>query len=265
MTEIEQLVATIKRELKRQRLTYRDVAKVLKLSEASVKRTFAAESFTLERIAQVATMLGFTLAEIAQQAAAEAPRVSTLTERQEKELIADEKLLLVAVCALNHWTVADILATYTLTKPEGIKRLVQLDRLRLIELLPNDRIRILVSRDFDWLPNGPMHRFFLQYGQAHFLASAFAAANETMAFAHGMLTDAAVMELQSELRKVKTRFAELHQEGLATPRRERRGTGLLLALREWEPPAFTRLRREDAAPAPLAYNVASPRINRIQK
>ena len=39
MTETEQLVATVKRQLKRQRLTYHDVAKALRLSEASVKRT----------------------------------------------------------------------------------------------------------------------------------------------------------------------------------------------------------------------------------
>lgn len=243
MAEVEQLVASVKRQLRRQRLSYRDVAAALRISEASVKRTFASGRFTLERLAQVGKLIGYSLAELAQLAADEAPRVSTLTERQENELVADEKLLLVAVCALNHWSVTDITSTYRVTKAECIKRLVRLDRLRLIELLANDRIRIIVARDFDWLPNGPIRRYFLKRGQADFLANAFAGPRETMAFVHGMLTEAGAAELQAELRKLRARFADLHDEGLVAPLGERRGTALLFALREWEPPAFTALRR----------------------
>ncbi|MBE0624567.1 MAG: transcriptional regulator [Burkholderiales bacterium] len=243
MTEIEQLITTLKRQLKRQGLTYRDVATALKLSEASVKRTFASGRFTLDRLVEVGNLLGFSLAELAQQASAEAPRLSTLTERQEKELVSDNKLLLVAVCALNHWTLADMVSAYRLSQADCISRIVRLDRLRLIDLLPNNRIRIVVARDFDWLPGGPIQQFFLKHGQADFLASRFGGPKDALAFAHGMLTDASVAEVQAELRKLRKKFAELHQEDLATPMDQRRGTALLLALREWELPGFAALRR----------------------
>ena len=243
MTEIEQLIATLKRQLKRQGMNYRDVAAALNLSEASVKRTFASGRFTLDRLVEVGNLLGFSLAELAQQASTEAPRLSTLTQLQEKELVSDNKLLLVAVCALTHWTQADMVSAYRLSQADCISRLVRLDRLRLIDLLPNNRIRIVVARDFDWLPGGPIQQFFLKHGQADFLASGFGAPKDALAFAHGMLTNASVTEVQAELRKLRKKFAELHQEDLAAPMDRRRGTALLLALRDWELPGFAALRR----------------------
>ena len=58
-----------------------------------------------------------------------------------------------------------------------------------------------------------------------------------------MLTDAAVERVQVELRKLRQKFAELHEECLAAPLAKRHGTGLLLATREWEIRAFVALRR----------------------
>ena len=52
----------------------------------------------------------------------------------------------------------------------------------------------------------------------------------------------------AELRRLRTRFSALHDEGVAVPMAQRHGVGLLLALREWEPEAFSSLRREMAVP-----------------
>ena len=69
MNEISQLIKTLKRRLKIQGMTYRELAAALNLSEASVKRLFASERFTLDRIVEIANLLGYTLAELAQEAA----------------------------------------------------------------------------------------------------------------------------------------------------------------------------------------------------
>jgi transcriptional regulator with XRE-family HTH domain len=243
MSELDQLLTTLKRQLKARGMTYRDLAGELDLSEASVKRLFASGSFTLERLLQISHLLGFTLAELSQEAAASSQRLHTLSEAQERELVSDDRLLLVAVCVLNQWSLADILSVYRLSEAEAIRCLVRLDRLRLIELLPGNRVRLNVARDFDWLPDGPIHRFFLRQGLGEFLASDFAGADQALGFAHGMLTEPALAQLQAEVRRLRQRFAELHEESLSAPRARRRGCGLLLALREWELGAFTALRR----------------------
>jgi predicted nucleotidyltransferase len=58
MSEVTQLITTLKRQLKQQGKTYRDVALALDLSEASVKRLFASESFALEDAGGVAAAEG---------------------------------------------------------------------------------------------------------------------------------------------------------------------------------------------------------------
>lgn len=247
MTEITQLLNTIKYQLKQQGKTYRDVAVALELSEASIKRMFREGSdapITLERLLQISHFLGFSLAELTLEASIAQAKIKTLTVAQERELVSDDALLLVAVCAINHWSMADILQAYTLSETECLKKLLKLDQLRLISLLPGNRIRLNISRDFDWLLEGPIRHYFREQGMADFLSSHFHQENESFSFPHGMLTDAAARKMQTELRQLKHRFAELHAESLNAPLKKRNGTALLMAMRVWEPESFAQRRRK---------------------
>jgi transcriptional regulator with XRE-family HTH domain len=242
-TEIVQLVATIKRELKAQGLTYRDVGRALKISEASVKRVFASERFTVARLAQVSQLLGLTLAELLQESTSSLPPLDVLTREQETQLVSDDKLLLVAVCSLNHWSLTDITSVYDIPKQEAVKRLRILDRMGIIELLPGDRIRRRAKRDFDWIPDGPIRSFFSKQGLNNFLEGPFDPEDESLDFANGMLTRAAQAELRLELRRLRSKLVTLHEQSIPARLEEKDGIGLLLAIRQWEPPAFRRMRR----------------------
>ena len=56
---------------------------------------------------------------------------------------------------------SDILEHYQLSEATCIKRTCfKLDQLRLITLLPGNRIRLNISRDFDWIPGGPIRTYF---------------------------------------------------------------------------------------------------------
>lgn len=243
MTESALLISAIKKQLKSQGLTYGDVASALKLSEQSVKRLFASGRFTIDRMVQISNLLGFTLAELSKEALDGQLRLRTLTENQERDLVSDPKLLLIAVCALNHWTMDEITEFYRLSKAECIKHLLCLDKLGIVSLMPGNRIRINVARDFDWLPSGPIRQYFQEHGQGDFLTSKFAREDEAFAFVYGMFSDQARAQILGELRRLRHRFAELHEESLSAPLSKRHGIGLLLALRGWEPADFAKLRR----------------------
>jgi len=77
-------------------------------------------------------------------------RLQQLSIEQEKEITADVKLTLVAVCVLNRWTMNDILSYYHISENECVRQLAKLDRLKVIELLPGNRIRLLVAPNFSW-------------------------------------------------------------------------------------------------------------------
>jgi len=244
MSELNEILSVIKRQLKLRGLTYRDVATGLKLSEPSVKRLFASGRITLDRLLMLCDLLQLSLAELTDEAAHALPRLSGLSAAQEKELAEDTKLLLVAVCVLNHWSPASIVRRYAIDETECLRLLLRLDRIGLIDLLPGNRVRLNVARDFDWLPDGPIRGMFRNHGQDDFLAGGFADETESFAFVHGMLTPAAAAQLKGQIRRLRQTFDELHRDGLEVPLDQRTGTGMLIAFRDWEPPAFAALRRD---------------------
>lgn len=244
MTETERIVATLKRRLKAGGLPYRSVAAHLGLSEASVKRMFSRNSFTLERLARIAAMAGVSLAELAEDASRSAPRLRSLPVEQERELVSSPKLLLVAACVLSGWTPEQIQETYLLSRAEIVRHLAKLDRMGLLTLLPGDRVRLNVARDFEWRPGGPIQRFFRAEEGSDFLASDFSGDGETMAFHFAMIDPRSVVRLQAQLEKLREVVAELHREGMGRPFSERRGLCVLMAHRNWEPKSFARLRRQ---------------------
>ncbi|QNM97486.1 helix-turn-helix domain-containing protein [Chitinimonas koreensis] len=243
MSQTSQLVSALKRLLKSRGVTYAQVATHLGLSEASVKRQFSQQRFTLRTLDAICALIDTDLAELVREAGEDAARLSQLSEAQERELVREPKRLLIAVCVLNHWTLAQIVATYRLGEAECVQGLLQLDRLGLIRLLPENRVRLRVARDFSWRPDGPIHRFFRERVQTDFLDAPFAGGGELLRFQHAMLDPAATARLQQRLLRVLQEFAELHADGLAAPAESRHGTSLLIALRSWEPAAFAALRR----------------------
>lgn len=244
MNEINKLISAIKAQLKLQRKTYRDVALVLGLSEQSVKRLLTSDRLTVDRLIQISHMLGFSLAELAHEAADKGAMIKTLSLSQEEELISDENLLLIAVCVLNNWTVEEILVSYKLSEPECIKYLTRLDRFGFIDLLPNNRIRLRISRDFDWITNGPIKQYFKQKLLPDFLNGEFNFPSEPLSFSNGMLTQSAMENMQIEIQHLREKFTELHFKSLSSPLEKRYGTGFLIAMREWEPFQFKKIKKQ---------------------
>jgi transcriptional regulator with XRE-family HTH domain len=140
------LVDALKRLLKGRGITYATLAQGLGISEASVKRMFSRRDFTLQRLEDVCRIAGVEFAELARAAGAENTGIAHLTVEQEEEIVSDPMLLLVALCAVGNWTVEQITKTYNLTLAECIGCLTRLDRRRIIELQPGNRIRPLISR-----------------------------------------------------------------------------------------------------------------------
>ena len=247
MAQRAALVRALKDALKARGLTYAQLAKRVGLSEASVKRIFARESFTLDRLDAICNAIGIEISDLARAVAHEAATPSQLTWEQEKELVADTKLFLVAVHALNHWTLDEIVATYALTKAECIRLLVRLDRLGVLDLMPNNRIRVRVARNFAWLPDGPIQQYFRARLQNDFFRSRFDQSGELMVLVSGMLSRASNAVVQNHIRRLREEFSELHNHDLELPLDERFGSSLLVAIRPWLPESFQRLQKKREA------------------
>ncbi|MDX1490315.1 MAG: XRE family transcriptional regulator [Pseudohongiellaceae bacterium] len=243
MRDSQRLVDTVKRELKRQGKTYADLCVVLDLSHASVKRLFAQGPFTLVRLEAVCQYLGTDLLSMMRQAEAERSKLNALTLEQESELVADERLLCVAHALLNRWSFEEIIQTYEICEHECIRLMAKLDRMRIIELRPNNHYRLLVSRGFRWLSNGPIQQFFEHQVQADFFNSSFNSADQKRVFVSTMLSDASLQKAIEGMDKLVDEINAMHVEDESLPKGARRGVSFVLAARPWETPIFSRLRR----------------------
>ena len=234
MAQTRELIKTLKTALKAQGKTYADVAVELGLTEASVKRLFSKHSFSLSRLDQVCHMLDMEITDLVQLMNEQQQRLQQLTIEQEKEITGDVMLTLVAVCVLNRWTMDDILSYYHISKTECIRHLARLDRLKVIELLPKNRIRLLVAPNFSWRENGPIQHFFQKKISQEFFNTRFSRDDECLIVLNGMFSSQSNAELQRKLKRLAREFDLLNNDDTALDLADRNGTTLVLAMRGWQ-------------------------------
>lgn len=245
MSERSQIVTELKRALREQGLTYAALAPRLGVSIATVKRLFAREAFSLERLERVCELAGVTLRDLMERAQERAAPTRQLTVSQEREIVADPKLFFVTWLVLNRMPVEEITRLYRLGEREVVRQLIRLDRLKVIELQPGNRVRLLVSRRFSWRAGGPVQRFVHERLLREFLASAFAASQEEFFF-HGALV---APEVHGQLKRVLQHAARECMELVERDRsaaQNRIGTAFVLALRPWGYSGFKPFERQTA-------------------
>lgn len=243
MSQTRPLIDTLKRELRNQGLTYKDVSQTLGLSETSVKRLFSEEAFSIKRLEKVCSLLHLDISDLVYLMEKNIELTSELTLSQEQELVSDIKLLLVAILLMNKLKFSDILLIYDISETEGIQLLARLDRMKIIELQPGNRVRLMISQNFQWIPGGPIQQFFEHRVQLEFLNSSFNGAGEFRVFVSGMISRSANAEIIKKMQHLAKEMNELNTESESLPLDERFGTSLMMAMRPWEIKVFEDLRR----------------------
>lgn len=241
--QTSQLIETLKRHLRSQNITYKDLAAHLSMSEANVKRMFSQNKLSLVRLEAICNLLHMDILQLAQNAQSQQHKISELTLEQEKELITDFKLLLVAQLCLSDWTFEDMLARYQFTEHQLIQYLAKLDKINFIELLPNNRIRKRVSPHFKWQSDGPVRKFFADHIQSEFFNSRFENPTEKILFISGMLSDDSNKKIQALIEELGTAYRQQLSQDKDIELNEKKGTSLVVGLRNWELSVFNDLRR----------------------
>jgi len=243
MSTTADLVTALKQELKTARMTYADLARKLGMAESSVKRMLAKGDMALSRIDAICRALKLDFAELARRVADAQPLLAELTQQQEKAVVADKKLLLVAICVLSQWTLEQIVSSYRLTEAEGIKYLAQLDRIGIIELRPLNRYRLKLAKTFRWRPHGPVMNYFREHALLDYYSGGFDGHGEGLLLVHGSISRSLAPSFVERLQRVAQDFAQQHQADQKLPESAREGYTLVLGMRSWEFNAFAALRR----------------------
>ena len=243
MSTTADLITTLKKELKAAQMTYADLAVALDMAESSVKRMLAKGDMPLSRIDAICRAQKLHFAELARRVADAQPLLMELTQEQEKAVVADKKLLLVAICVLSQWTLEQIVASYRLSEAEGIKYLAQLDRIGIIELRPLNRYRLKLAKAFRWRPHGPVMNYFRENALLDYFSGGFDGPGEGVLLVHGSVSRSLAPGFLERMQRVAQDFAQQHQTDQKLAEKDREGYTLLLAMRSWEFGAFAALRR----------------------
>ena len=91
------------------------------------------------------------------------PRLQHLSKKQEQEITQYLVLLLITVFVLNRWTLQDIIRYYKLSESNCIQKLARLDTLKIIELLPKNKIKLLVAPNLAGKKTAPFTIFSSKY------------------------------------------------------------------------------------------------------
>ena len=236
----------LKAHLKARGMTYAEVARALKVSEPTVKRIFSTRNCTLERLESLCELVQVDLADLARGLPRADRYIHRLTHEQEEELIRDPALLLVAVAAIHQLRVDEMVGVYRLDEAQCIKLLLRLEKLGILELHERNRIRLLLSRTFSWIPDGPIMRYVISQA-ADFFDHSFDAPGEVMRVLNLRISKDAQVALLRQMEQLAREYAEQAAADAHLPLDQRPALSVLFAARAWWPRIFKGLGRQEAA------------------
>src|SRR6185312_13327169 len=150
----------IREEVRRQGLRIKDLAKLLKVSEPTIKRYLAGRGVTLEVWTKMYEVLGLDIRQMADRAGSIMVYQKTYTEKQELGFCKIPGLYAFHSQMLMGFSVKEIVAKYKLTEKSTIFYLKHLDDIGIIQWKSGFEYKMTLSGEPNWRKNGPLSRKF---------------------------------------------------------------------------------------------------------
>ena len=233
MSQTTQILNTLKKCLKAKGITYRELAKELKLSEASIKRLFSEKSFSLNRLEKICNVLDLNFYDLAKISVDAETGPSMLTVEQERVLSENPKLLVFFYLLLNGRNPDSIVKDYKITEKESLQFLLELDKLKLIELYPGNKVRLLTQKNIIWRKDGPVRARYENQIKDEFLKAPFDTPDDRFRFETGKLSDGSHSVMTKKIDRLLKEYNELTEIDKALPQEKSHNTGLMIAFRPW--------------------------------
>lgn len=166
--EYKLLCRSIKNALKMQKVTYRELAAKIGMSESGLKKILGGDDASFQRLAQIADALGLTLTDLMNESDKRNLENVSFTEEQERFLVKNID------CFHYYWklvyermSVEEIETEYGLSPKESFGYLKKLDELGMIGLGPQRRLKLPPLARIRWAGGGPLvEKLYQDWGVA---------------------------------------------------------------------------------------------------
>ena len=228
------IIDALRLHLKARNVTYKELAQAIELSEVSVKRLFAGGDCGLQRLEQICQYLHLEFADLFKTTPRKRKLITRLRLEQEQEFAQDKKLLMVAVCALNHWPVADIHKHLKFTRGQVQALLKRLDDMGFLEVQACDRYRLLVASSFGWISGGPIMQM-VQSVSDDFFHDRFEGNGEILRIMNMRVSRKAQEKLKARLEHIALEYEDQARADAHLPLIDRPPLSVCIAVRTWAP------------------------------
>ena len=233
MSQTSQLLTSLKKCLKAKGITYRQLGEAMELSEASIKRLFSEQTFSLKRLEEICNILDLSLYDLAKISVDAETGPSVLSIEQEAVLSKNPKLLVFFYLLLNGRSPDSITKDYQVSQKESLRFLLKLDKLKLIELHPDNKVRLLTQKNIKWRQGGPIRDRYEKIIKEEFLNAPFDQPEERLRFETGKLSDGSQSVMLKKIHRLFKEYIELTEIDQALPQEKSHNTGLMIAFRPW--------------------------------
>jgi transcriptional regulator with XRE-family HTH domain len=158
--DIKKICNQIRYKIKEKGFTQDEFAKLIGVSIPTLNRWLRAEGLLFQDLNLMLEKLDVKLSELALLAEGDLSNKFTYTIEQESLFVNTDGLLAFFDQLLNGKTVSHIAKSFKLTEKSLSFYLSKLDKLKLIEWLPNNKVKILVTGEPSWIVGGPLSNKF---------------------------------------------------------------------------------------------------------
>ncbi|MGC1439795.1 MAG: helix-turn-helix transcriptional regulator [Burkholderiaceae bacterium] len=233
MADTQDLITALRAELKVAGMTYANLADALGTSESTVKRMFSRRDMTLSRVDEILKALSLDFADVARRIAQTRPEMVELSHAQEKALVADRKLMMIALSCQSEWSFEQMLEFFVFSEAQLVGFMTRLDKLGLIELRANNRYSLKLAKGFRWRPHGPVMTYFRQKAMSDYFSSGFDKDGELLVLVHGSIATSSVPAFNDRLRRLASDFSRQHLTDHNLDPAHKSSFTMVLAMRDW--------------------------------
>lgn len=205
------ILQELKRLLKQAKAPYKDLASALRVSESGLKKIMNAKDCSVSRLEQICEFLGVSLADVIRDLEDQNLRGVSFTPEQEK-YFTDHRdgFLLYWFLVYERRSVDESRVLLKLSEKDAWKILNRLDKLELLELLPENKLRIPHPQGISWLGQTKfMTELYLKW--SHSLVDQVVKASERdsryLMIRYLQMSEATWLELKAAMGKIEKTFA----------------------------------------------------------
>ena len=254
----------LRSHLKTRGISFSELAFGLNVAEGTIKRIFTKNDCSTERLDEIAQYLNIHLVDLFQKTPPNKHLIDQLSYENEEQLVRNKKLLMLAVCVMDFWMFKDMLKHLTIGRDECIALLKELERMGFIEMNDKFNYRLLLTRNFSWLSNGPITQFVKSMSQDYF-DHPFDTHGDFLKFVHVRVSPYVRTLLKGKLEEVLQQYIDQVALDAHLPLDERPPLSICVAVRSWVPDFLHELMQMDTDEDNISPHEALTRISRKKR